>query len=467
MMNRLADQLLAQQEQWVERIVLETGKPSVDAMMGDLLPAVSLLRYLADEGPCLLKEQLIPPGKSFWMGRVHVRRRRPRGVVAVVSPWNYPLAIPVSGIATALMAGNAVVFKPSEWTTGLGLAVADAFRALLAEEGAQDVLQTVIGMGETGAALVESEVDYAIFTGSHKTGRRVQAAMASRGKQASLELGGSDPMIVLPGADPEAVTSYALWGRWTNAGQACAAVKRLLVPASELERYGTLLAEKAARLLPGEHIGPLITSGQRELVHQQVEDALSRGARCLVGGSFVADQPGFYYEPTVLTQVPLEARVWQEEVFGPVLPILPYHSMEEAVQLANETPMGLGASIFGDPKQASALAEQLRAGMVAINDLPTMGYALPRIPWGGCKNSGPGRSHGAEGLLDVTELQIVTRNWLYSLPGLTKPFWHFGPKSDPGFARVMLKTFSSERLRDKLHPGLLAALWRNRSATRW
>lgn len=470
-LSRVADMVCESRDALATLISTETGKPYCQALEGDLLPAVSILRYYAENGPKILRERRMPLDKSLLMGRVHVRRRVPYGVCGVISPWNFPFAIPVSGVSAALMGGNTVVLKPSEMTPGVGMAVVDLFRMALAREGfSQEGVQVVLGMGETGALLAESDIDHMIFTGGGVTGAKVLAVMQSRGKSASLELGGSDPMIVLPGADLDAVTSYAVWGRLTNSGQACAALKRLLVPREvEAEVLG-LLKRKMERLRVGppweveSQLGPLISERQRELIKAQVDDALGRGAELVTGGHGALPGEGYYYPPTVLGGVSLEARVMREEVFGPVLPVVGYGEVSEAIEIANGLPYGLGASVFGEGAEAVRVADRLEVGMVGINDLPTMGYALPVLPWSGWKGSGPGVSHGESGLEAVTREQVRTRNWMWEVPWMRKQFWHFGEKPDADFSRALVRSFASEGLRDKVSWRLWVALWRNRAS---
>lgn len=471
-LHRVADAIVTRQEALAKRISEETGKPLHEALEGDLLPAVSLLRYYARSGPKILNPRPLPLDKTFLMGRIHMERRVPRGVVGIISPWNFPVAIPIGGMAAALMGGNAVILKPSEVTPGTGSDLVDLFRQALQAEapGLQDVVQLLLGDGSTGQYLTEGEIDYLIFTGSNATGRKVQAAMQLRGKEVSLELGGSDPMIVLPGADLDAAASYALWGRLTNSGQACAAVKRLFVPRAELETMAALLKTKASQLKQGPpsdpevHIGPLVNESQLGIVDAQVQDALEKGTRCDLGGAVNRQAGGYYFAPTLLIDPPLDARVIQEEVFGPVLPVIPYDELEAAIIQANATPYGLGASVFGDAEQARQVAEQLEAGMVAINDLPLCAFANTRLSWSGRKGSGPGVSHGPRALLDTTHLQTISRNYLYDIPLFRKSFWHFGVRPDAAFSKVLFNTFSSRGLLKKLNPALVFALWRNRSS---
>lgn len=452
----------------------ETGKPLADALEADIGTALSVLGYYADRGPRRLQPRTISPDLiSIITGRAHQLTYHPRGVIAVVSPWNYPLAIPTSGIAAALMAGNTVVLKPSEFTPATGQWLVKLFREVLQEQGLPvDVAQCLIGDGLTGAALIEADIDGVIFTGSDTTGQRIRQATHARDVWTSMELGGSDAMIVLEGCNSELAASYALWGRYTNAGQACAAVKRLLVPQSQLESLLQHLQTKIAQLQvgppdnPANHIGPLISEAQVERLDAQVQDALAKGARLLTGGYRVPG-PGFFYAPTLLTEVPESARLLHEEVFGPVLPVIPYQSLDEAIALVNASAFGLTASLFGPVAKARAIAGRIECGTVVINDVGPSNYAMPCAPWGGWKSSGSGASHGEQALVDLSRLQVVSVNRLFNMPGLEKPLWHFGANARllPGRSKTVL-AFSSAHP-SIWHPKTWLAFWQNRASTKF
>ncbi len=468
-------QIHQQSEALATLISQESGKPLKDAKETDLATAVAVLDYYKTHGPRLLRPKRYPIDKSILLGQVHYERRYPRGVVGIISPWNYPLAIPASGLAATLMAGNSAILKPSELTPGTGEALVQLFRnALKQHHLPEDIVQLLIGYGDTGAALVESGPDYIIFTGSHTVGRKIQQAMQAQGKAASLELGGNDPMIVLEGADPEWVTSHALWGRFTNAGQACAAVKRLLIPSSMASDIIPLLQAKVEQLLigspqdPASQVGPLISEKQRQTLEAQLQDAMEDGTILITGGQRL-QRPGWFFQPTLLQVTSPDARLHQQELFGPVLPIISYTTIEEAIQIANKSPYALTASVFGPEEKARQVAGKLQAGCVSINGLGLTTYALPALPWSGWKNSGPGTSHGKEGLLDATLRQVETTNFLHKIPLFRKPPWHFSkPSVSPSqdLSCALLNHFASESWLDKLNPGLLLALLKNKASTK-
>ncbi len=470
-LRRVARVFLDRADELARLVSTETGKPLKDALETDVTIAASILNYYAANGPKALGQKRLPFDGSFLMGRIHYERRVPLGTAAVVSPWNFPVAIPVSGLAAALMAGNTVILKPSELTPGCGIAIGDIFREIFEQEALpQDIVQVLTGDGTTGEALINADIDYCIFTGSTRTGYGIREALARRNIGCSLELGGSCPMIVLGSAsDLDAVTTYALWSRFVNSGQACAAVKRLYVPESHYDEIVALLRRKIGALVmgdpdtPGVHLGPLISEAQRNRLAEQVEDAVRRGATVETGGK-TPDRPGWFYSPTLLTQVPEDARILLEETFGPVLPVIPYKTTDEAVRKANATPYGLTASVFGEPDEASRVAQKLEAGLVAVNDVAMTDYVFSAIPWSGWKQSGPGVSHSIRAVLDATRSQIVTVNLLYLLPVTRKQPWHFGNGDDPAFSRAIMNFMGGQGLCHKLNPAMLAGLWRHRSS---
>lgn len=463
-----ASAIYRQADALAELISLETGKPRKDALEGDVLTAMNVFRYYAKHGPALLAEKTLPPDRmSFLMGRLHRERRTALGLVAVISPWNYPLAIAASGIATTLMAGNTVVFKPSELTPGVGQALYALVSAALAHGGHErSILQLLQGDGETGALLTDSDVDAVIFTGSTRIGREIQQKMAVRNKVCSLELGSSDPCLLLPYTNLESAASYILWGRFVNAGQACSAIKRVYVHQSQEAELLALLQRKIERLRVDEpfseavHVGPVISERQLEALEHQVREAVAGGAVVLAGGQRL-DRSGYFMAPTLVSRVSAECGLLREEVFGPVLPVVPYTDLSQAISWANDTPYGLTASVFGP--DAVAVARRLNFGSVVINDAGSGNYAIPAVPWCGWNASGPGTSHGPHALLDLTRRQIVSTNLMALLPGFSAAPWLFSHRPHGGLGRVLLNICAGGKTR-LLNPLLLWELWRNRAS---
>jgi acyl-CoA reductase-like NAD-dependent aldehyde dehydrogenase len=279
-------------------------------------------------------------------------------------------------------------------------------------------------------------------------------------------------MIVLASArDLDAVASYALWGRFANSGQTCAAVKRLLVHERHYDGLLRKLVEKVGQLRlglpedPATHLGPLISEDQLSRLTYQIEDARDRGAQIVTGGARVKDQNGFYFQPTVLRDVPNDARVIKEEVFGPVLPVQSFSQTDEAIELANQSRFGLTASVFGHGPELKGVSRQLVAGVVGINEVPLANYAISSVPWGGCKDSGPGWSHGKAGFEEVTRMKIVTHNLSFQWPALSKPLWFF-PKqtADVSFIRTLIGVLNGRPVGLAQLRTFVSGLWQNRAS---
>jgi acyl-CoA reductase-like NAD-dependent aldehyde dehydrogenase len=394
----------------VESTMRETGKTYEDALLSEVFLVADVLRFWERKAARFLRDERVPARTPFVLGRKFVVRRRPLGVVGVITPWNYPLAVGIADAAPALMAGNAVVLKPSEVTPLTTAMVAEA----LARETSlpEDVLLAATGRGDTGAALVE-QVDMVMFTGSTRTGRKVAAAAAERLIPVSLELGGKDPMIVCADADLDrAANAAATWGL-ANSGQACTSVERIYVEQGVHDAFVDKLVSAVNKLRqrgitsPGEaDVGAMTFPPQIEIVERHVADAVARGARVLTGGRR-APGPGLYYEPTVLVDVDHEMDCMREETFGPTLPVMRVRDTDEAVRLANDTGFGLSSSVYTkDTAKGEAIARRIRSGNTSVNDgcIHVMGY---EAPFGGTRDSGVGARNGREGILKYTEPHTI------------------------------------------------------------
>jgi succinate-semialdehyde dehydrogenase/glutarate-semialdehyde dehydrogenase len=411
-----------------EAITREAGKPVAEALTTEVLVVLDAARFLIDNAYRLLRDEPIPHGNLATKLKRGWLVREPYGVVGIISPWNYPFSIPATETLAALVAGNAVVLKPSEFTSLVALEL----ESLLHAAGVPaDVFQLVVGDGATGAALIDSRhgvgIDKLVFTGSVATGKRIAAAGAARLLPVVLELGGKDPMLVLDDADVEVASSAAVWGAFLNAGQTCLSVERCYVHRNLYDAFLKACTDKTKKLRVGNgldretDVGPLIHERQLRIVEQHVEDAVVRGARVPAGGSRLLELGKNFYAPTVLADVTHEMRIMQEETFGPVLPVMAFDNDDEAVRLANDSEFGLAASVWtSDNARGKRLARRIHAGTVMVNDVVSC-FGISEAPHGGMKSSGMGRTHGRFGLEEMVRLKYVDVD---RIPGMKKVWWY-------------------------------------------
>ncbi len=399
-------------------IVHEQGKPRNEAFSMEVLPSIDALHWIANAGPEILSDERLPINQLYLRGKSAAIAYEPLGVVAVISPWNYPWSIPLGQIALALMAGNGVVLKPASLTPLIGDRIAKAFTRAGLPEG---LLRVVHGPG-TGEALVKTSVAKVFFTGSVPVGRAVGESCARGLKGSVLELGGKDAMVVLPDAELDHAAAGAVWAGFANAGQSCAGIERIYVMDEISESFIDKVVQRARALRVGNplgwetEVGPMTSREQFEHVGQLVDDALAGGAELLCGGPM----DGTLYAPAVMTGVSHEMRIMREEIFGPVLPVMTVHSEEQAVALANDSPFGLGASVWTrDREKGERFAAELQAGMVWIND-HMFSHAACQCPWGGIKESGLGRTHSKFGLYECVNVKL--RAWEPS--AIRDAWWH-------------------------------------------
>ncbi|HMA46558.1 MAG TPA: succinic semialdehyde dehydrogenase, partial [Frankiaceae bacterium] len=406
-MLRFHDLVLERQELLLDVAQVETGKARISAFE-EVADVAMTARYYA----CTAARHLGPTRRRGALPALTktVEHHHPKGVVGVISPWNYPLTLAVSDAVPALLAGNGVVLKPDALTPFTALAAVE----LLVEAGLPaELFQVVTGAGRTlGTPLIEA-VDYLMFTGSTQTGRIVAEQCARRLIGFSAELGGKNPMLVLAGADPDKAAEGAIWACFANSGQMCISIERMYVEDAVYDRFVPAFVERvrrmrlAAGLTWDAEMGSLVSRDQVENVRRHVDDAVAKGARVLAGGRARPDLGPLFYEPTVLEGVSDDMRLAREETFGPVVSIYRVGDAAEAVALANDTCYGLNASVWASPRTGADVARRIKAGTVNVNEGYVAAWASHDAPMGGMRDSGVGRRHGREGIVKYTEPQTV------------------------------------------------------------
>src|ERR1700674_4325179 len=368
----LRESIMSSRNELADAVVRESGKPRVEALFADIFVALDSAEYWSRNAASALRTRRVPHHSTAAKAKRGYLAYDPLGVIAMISSWNYPLAIPLSQMIPAVAAGNAVVCKTSDFTPQCGALI----EKLFIDAGfPEDLVKIVQGGGEVGQALIDASPDKVMFTGSVATGRRVAEACAKKLIPSVLELGGKDAMIVLADADLEVASSAAVWGSYTNCGQVCLSVERLFVEQAAAEKFVALCVEKTKKLRigpgsdPATDVGPLIRAQHVQRMSDLVQEAVSRGAKVLCGGKARPDLGPNFFEPAVIVDVDTTMKLFQEETFGPILAIQSVRDAEEAIARANDSPFALAASVWTtDSSRGEAIAARLRAGAVMVND---------------------------------------------------------------------------------------------------
>ena len=384
----------------------ETGKPTSDAML-EVALAIDHLSWAAKNAERYLKNSYRSPGLLMANMSTHVEHV-PLGVVGVIGPWNYPVFTPIGSIGYALAAGNAVVFKPSEYTPGVGHWLGESFNHVAPGINA---LFVATGGPETGKALAESAVNKIAFTGSTRTGKKVAASCATNLTPVLMECGGKDAAIIDIDADINRAAEAVLWGAMANAGQTCIGMERVYVHAQVADKFISEIGRLAATVVAGKSYGAATMPAQLAIIDAHIKDAASKGATFIIGSADSVVPP--YTNPTIMTNVPENSSAMTEETFGPTLAINRVNSMGEAIALTNASRYGLGASVWSK-RNGKSIASQLQCGMVSVNSVMSF-TASPTMPFGGIKDSGYGRIQGPEGLREFTYCRAVVRT-RFNLP---------------------------------------------------
>jgi succinate-semialdehyde dehydrogenase/glutarate-semialdehyde dehydrogenase len=422
-LRRAAEVLVEEMDDVARLLTAEQGKPITESYTMEILPTIDALHWCADAGPEILRDEQIPYPQLFLKTKRSFFSYEPIGVVGVIAPWNYPWSIPLGEIAIALMAGNGVIFKPASLTPLLGERIQSIFERGGLPEG---LMRTVHGGGAVGQAICESDhVGKVFFTGSVEVGRKVGEVCAQRLKGSVLELGGKDPQIVCADADLANAVSGCVWGGFANSGQTCSGIERTYVVEAVADRFLAGVVRETERLTVGDpaswetEIGPMVSAGQADAVTELVDDALESGAERVTGGPReVEGLAGRFIAPTVLAGVEDDMRIMREEIFGPVVPVVVVADEEEALERANDSNFGLGASVWTtDRAKGERMARRIESGMVWIND-HSYSHGAAQTAWGGVKDSGLGRSHSKFGFYECVNVKHVA--WE---PGLTRDFW--------------------------------------------
>ena len=436
LMHRVADVVIQQQDRIMDVVMRETGKPMQEAMAMEVFSAVDSLVFYAKRAEKWLSDKKIKMHGPMRFLKKTIITYKPRGVVAVITPWNGPFILSINPVIQALLCGNSVIVKPSEVTPMSGAMVQEIFALA---DAPMHLVQTLIGDGETGAELISQGPDKVSFTGSVATGKKIASKCGEMLIPFSLELGGKDAMIVCSDADVKDAASGAVVGSFMNAGQYCCGTERIYVMSDIYDEFVAEVVSITNSLVQSNDckgdVGPTFWDKQIDIIEDHVNDAIAKGATVLAGGKRNPAFEGLYFEPTVMTEVTHEMKIMKDETFGPVICIMKVSSEDEALSLANQSHYGLNGNVWTkDLVKGKKIAQSIETGACSVNDM-AMSYGVNEVPFGGVKNSGLGVVNGKEGLLGYAHAMPIiigkksasaypyTDKSFVQLQGALKIFW--------------------------------------------
>ena len=446
---RLRNAFIDRADEIVDLLTRECGKPRHEALSCEVIPVADLIGFYAARAERILAHR--PIDLHLMKYRRSYVHYTPRGVVGVISPWNFPFSLATGDSICALIAGNAVIVKPSEVTPLILQKTKEIWDATGLPE---DLFQVVQGYGPTGAALIESGVDKIVFTGSVATGKKIAAACGERLIPCTLELGGKSPLIACADADVERTARAIVFGGFVNCGQVCISVERVYAHEQIHDRLLERVVGLVSELRQGDpaestvEIGAITFPKQIDVAEKHIADAVSKGAELRAGGKKKAG-PGLFFEPTILANCDHKMTVMKEEIFGPIVPFMKVKDEEEAIALANDSHLGLNAYVFTrDKDKGCRIAERVLAGSVMVNDV-VANHAMPETPFGGVKQSGIGRVHGEDALRDMSDARHVNVNRLPTMD--REPIWYpYTPESLKWMTKAARALFGGGSLLQKL-----------------